>query len=752
MARATRAPSTPARCPPSLGGPARPLGLALALAASLGAGGACSSQGDAAESAPTRACGLTIWHKPASAAAHVEVVGDWDGWKRPGLAPRARDDGWRVLDVDAPPGEHAYAIVEDGVWLTDKNEPMTGAHDGKEVTVATAADCSRPALGVDGVETTAEGAATVRATFRTARSGARLDPASVNARGRDGSTLTVTTVDPASGAVVLEASGLARGKYTYTLEARDAAGVVAEDARATVWIDATSGSAEPWDPRDAIVYQVVLDRFRGSDGPLAPPSSPSARAGGTLAGVRQALESGEIEALGATAIWLSPLYANPTGDFLGNDGRPYTSYHGYWPIAPRAIDSRFASEAELEAFVSAAHARGIRVLFDVVPNHVHREHPWVSEHPEWFIEDCLCGQGSCDWGKHIKTCWFAPYLPDLDWTNIDAGRAATDDVMWWLDRWDADGIRIDAVPMMPRAATRRIATAARRRYAHPGHALYILGENFTGPGNYQSLRYDLGPYGLDGSFHFPLMWTLREAIALETAPLSSIDASFRAGEAAWDGAGAVMGLMIGNHDVSRFASASAGNDGGDTWSAPAQPLDPTVYAKQRVALASVLTLPGAPVLYYGDEVGLAGRSDPDCRRVMPAEDTLIEAQLDTREMARRIGRARACSRALRRGGLTTLVADAERFVFARTFDADPPPSASAPGAAAPAPRDRDAAIVVLVRRPTRLLEVPLPAGTPAELFDVVTRTKVDASSNVLRVDAEPFGVHVYVPATSACAR
>lgn len=750
MASATRAPSTPVRRPPSLGGAARPLALALVASASIGVGGAaCSTKEAPGAGAPTRACGLTIWHKPASAAAHVEVVGDWDGWKRPGLEPHRRDDGWRVAEVDAPPGEHAYAIVEDGVWLTDKNEPMTGSYAGREVTVATAADCARPALGVDGVETTADGSATVRARFLAARGGAPIDPATIVARGRDGSSLAVAAVDAARGEVVLEAHGLSRGKYTYTIEARDAAGALAEDARATVWIDATSGSGEPWDPRDAIVYQVVLDRFRGAEGPLAPPPTPSARAGGTLAGVRQALEGGEIEALGASAIWLSPLYLNPTGEFPGNDGRSYTSYHGYWPIAPRAIDPRFAGEAELDAFVGAAHARGIRVLFDVVPNHVHREHPWVREHPEWFAEDCLCGQGSCDWAKHIRTCWFAPYLPDLDWENDAAGRAATDDVIWWLDRWDADGLRIDAVPMMPRAATRRIATAARRRYAHPGHALYVLGENFTGPGNYQSLRYDLGPYGLDGSFHFPLMWTLREAIALERAPLSSIDESFRAGEAAWEGAGAVMGLMIGNHDVSRFASVSAGNDGGDTWTSPPQPLDPTVYAKQRVALASVLTMPGAPVLYYGDEVGLAGRSDPDCRRVMPAEDSLIDAQRETRELARKIGRARVCSRALRRGGMTTLLADEERFVFARAPADAPAAGVTAGGGSA---RAGDTAIVALVRRPTGPVEVPLPAGTPPELFDVVTGAKVDASSGVLRVDAEPFGVHVYVAAGSACAR
>src|SRR5262249_50706875 len=281
----------------------------------------------------------------------------------------------------------------------------------------------------------------------------------------------------------------------------------------------------------------------------------------------------------------------------------------------------------------------------------------------------------------------------------------------------------------------RIATAARRRYRHPGNQLYVIGENFTGPGGYQSLRYDLGPYGLDGSFHFPLMWTLREAIALEKAPLSSIDASFRAGGEAGTGANAVMGLMIGNHDVARFASVSAGNADGDTWSGPPQPLDPNVYAKQRLALASVLTLPGAPVIYYGDEVGLAGRSDPDCRRVMPGEGALSPSQLETREVARRIGRARACSAALRRGAVRTLVADKERFVFAREIAGDV----------------RGAAIVALSRRPSVPTELALPEGAPRSFVDVVTGKRVDADRGVLELAAGAFDVAVFVAEGGPCA-
>ncbi|MDF2694906.1 MAG: Neopullulanase, partial [Labilithrix sp.] len=213
--------------------------ILASVAFAFAGGSACTSE-DASPGVPTRACGLRVWHKPASAEAHVEVIGDWDGWKRPGRAPEKRPDGWRVAAIDVPPGEHSYAIVEDGVWLTDKNEPMTGSYEEREVSVAIAPDCERPAVRVDNVETTAAGSAIVHVTFVSARSGKPIDPASVSARGRDGGSLRVTSIDAARGAVTLEATELARGKYPYALEARDTAGTIAEDARATVWIDARS--------------------------------------------------------------------------------------------------------------------------------------------------------------------------------------------------------------------------------------------------------------------------------------------------------------------------------------------------------------------------------------------------------------------------------------------------------------------------------------------------------------------------------
>ena len=319
--------------------------FALGLAAlALPASGGCTS--DPVAEAPGRVCGLQIWHKPASVDAHVEIVGDWNDWKRPGLIAEVRPDGWIASAIDAAPGEHAYAIIEDGVWLTDTQVPLTAFHEGKEVALAIAEDCERPALKVEGVESTPDGHGVVKASFLAARGGAALDPAAVTVTSRSGAALAVTASDPATGTLRLEASGLKRGKYTFSIKARDANGAESEEAIATVWIE-----AHAWDPRDAIVYQVVLDRFRGDAGPLTQPALPSERAGGTLKGLRAAIEAGDIEALGVNTLWLSPLYQNPEGEFPGTDGHAYTSYHGYWPIASRALDARVASEEELDRFM-----------------------------------------------------------------------------------------------------------------------------------------------------------------------------------------------------------------------------------------------------------------------------------------------------------------------------------------------------------------------------------------------------------------
>jgi glycosidase len=285
----------------------------------------------------------------------------------------------------------------------------------------------------------------------------------------------------------------------------------------------------------------------------------------------------------------------------------------------------------------------------------------------------VCGAPDCPWSSAIQTCWFTPYLPDVRYRHPDALGLAADDAVWWLERFDLDGFRVDAVPMRPRAATRRIARAVRDR-AWEGRGTFLLGEIFTGPGAgaYDQLRTYLGRDTLDSLFDFPRMWALRDAIAQE-GEWESVDAVLDVGEAAFRGSGATIATMLDNHDVPRFMAAMTGDAGRDAWeSSPPQPDDAAAYERMRLGLTALFTLPGMPVLYYGDEVGLTGAGDPDNRRVMPAEAELLDEQRATREHTARLSRLRRCSEALRRGDRATLATAGPAWAYARGLDTPSP--------------------------------------------------------------------------------
>lgn len=626
--------------------------------------------------APSRSCTVTIWARPSRPDATLAVIGSWNDWYLPGFPLQASDDPpWQVARIDAamvPPGEYGYLLLEDGVHRIDETNPLSTFWAEKqdlEVSLLVMPDCGAPELTVESVNVDVE-TMKVSARFATAEDGSALVKAV--GRTRDGAEVPAT-IDASSGTVEVALAGLARGKHTLTLTAEDAAGRTVS-ARAAGFV---APAAATWG--DGLLYQVVTDRFRGDGGvALESPESPGARAGGTLDGITAEIERGTFAAMGVTGLWISPVYVNPVEAREGRgDGHLYEGYHGYWPLESRGVDPRIGGESGLDRLVATAHGSGLRVLLDVVPNHVYEENPrFVGRTDDagyhWHAPTCVCGLGDCDWGRYIRTCWFTTYLPDVRLEEPAALKLAHEDLVWWMDRFDTDGVRVDAVPMMPRGATRRMAHELRRSVA-PADSQFLIGEVYTGAGTWgvDVIRYYLGPDGLDSVFNFPLMWVIRDVVAHESARFAELEAMLAEVERATEGSGAVLGTILGNHDTTRFFSEAHGDAGGDPWSMPAvQVEDALVFQRMRLGLTLLLTLPGLPVIYYGDEVGLAGGNDPDNRRVLPAWDALTGEQETTLWLVQRLGKLRGCSAALRTGGRTVVAAEDDVYVVARGSGAE----------------------------------------------------------------------------------
>ncbi len=636
------------------------LGVVMLLAMIVGCG----------DQAPRRTCAAQVWATPSRPGAQLQVIGSWDGWLTPGITMEASDDPpWQVarIDGEAPPGEHGYLILEDGKHRIDEHNPLTTfwrEQEDLEVSLLIVPDCEQPTLVIEAADVDAQGGLAVRARFEAAQDGAAVASASASAAGQGE---LKTQVEAMTGEVSLRLPAAARGRHMLTVTARDGAGRSAS-ATASAFVDPV---AARWD--DGLLYQVVTDRFRGDGGAaLAPPLTPGSRAGGTLDGISAEIERGTFAAMGVTGLWISPVYTNPIEARAGRgDGHMYEGYHGYWPAEPRGVDARIGGEAGLERLIATAHAAGIRVLLDVVPNHVYEDSPRFSERTDdrWFNfaePVCVCGLGDCDWGRHILSCWFTDYLPDLRLQEPAALAMVSEDLLWWTRRFKVDGLRIDAVPMMPRAATRRMAHELRRGVQ--GEAPFLIGEVYTGAGAWgvDVIRYYLGPDGLDSVFDFPLMWAIRDAVAHESTGFDAVEAMLVQIEQATAGSGAVLGQILGNHDTTRFFSEAHGDAGGDPWAAPAeQAADARAFARMRTGLTLLLTLPGLPVLLYGDEVGLAGANDPDNRRVLPDWDALGPEQLATRTLVQRLGTLRRCLPALRTGSRQAVLVEDRVYGYVR---------------------------------------------------------------------------------------
>jgi glycosidase len=642
-------------------------------------------------------CPVELRFTPPPGAANPRVAGEWQGFDLPTATALAGPDasGAFSATLALPPGLHAYKIVYDDAggsptWVLDPGAGRRKYVGGVENSALKVRDCERPALEVvtSAAARPAAGQGTFEATlsFRDGLAASGADPSGFVASLDEAGPLAPPAFTVASdGAVTLALTGLADGKHRVTVTAKSQDGRVSDPLRLAFWVEAEAFS---WS--DAVIYMIVTDRYRDGDaandpGPTAGADARGDWLGGDLEGVRQSIADGELDALGVRALWLTPFQTGPTSAFPASDGvHQVTGYHGYWPVRAREVEPRIGGADALKALVAEAHAHGIRVLQDFVVNHVHEEHEYVAAHPEWFRTGCVCGTDGCDWTSHALDCMFASYMPDVDHTVPEANAAFVDDAVWWLDTFDLDGLRVDAVKHVEEIATRNLAAEVRETFEAAGTRYFLMGETAMGwndcadpcnDENYGTIAKYIGPHGLDGQFDFVLYHGVSyKTFAYSDKGMLHADYWVQHGLSKWP-AGAIMTPYIGSHDTARFASLAdyRGQDAAHDRSVPGHQWDDTAvapgdgepYARTRVALAWLLGLPGAPLLYYGDEYGQWGGADPNNRMAWRSGAALGADELATLAFVQKMGAARRDVPALRRGAYVPLAATEDTLLFGR---------------------------------------------------------------------------------------
>jgi len=325
------------------------------------------------------------------------------------------------------------------------------------------------------------------------------------------------------------------------------------------------------------------------------------------------------------------------------------------------------------------------VLMDLVVQHVHQEHEYLAAHPDWFnTTGCICGTNNCDWTVHRLDCRFTDYMPNIDWTSTAGAQQWEADAIWWLDTYDLDGFRIDAMKQVPDIAAINLSTAVRSEFEASGTKIYMVGETAMGWVD-NTLSDNLSQYqliseyvndGLDGQFDFPLYYAdPMNVFANQSYGLDHADYWTQA--SGWEyPQGSIMSPYIGSEDTARFISIASYRGQSPAWdpSIPynqwtniaGPPPDSETYGRHRLALAWLLGQPGAPMVYYGDEYGQYGGVDPNNRMHWRNGSALSADEAATLAFVRKLGQARKNLVAMRRGAYVPVYnTDANTLVFAR---------------------------------------------------------------------------------------
>ncbi len=330
-------------------------------------------------------------------------------------------------------------------------------------------------------------------------------------------------------------------------------------------------------PGDSI-YFVLVDRFfdgdKANDGAIDR-HDPQAFHGGDLQGVLDKLDY--IQKLGFTTVWLSPVFQMQTTKFMGHG-----AYHGYWVDDFARVEPRFGTAALLRKLSDALHARHMKLLLDIVLNHVGYDSPLPKEHPDWFHHN-----GSItNWSDPRQLTDFdVDGLPDWDQSNPAVYRYLLKTSERWIDLVHPDGFRLDAVKHIPLSFWARYNDAI-RGYAGPN--FFLLGEDLDG--DPPQVAHVMRAGHFSAMFDFPLYFATIDVFC-KGAPPERIG-SILSQDDVYDQPQGLVSL-VDNHDLPRLVSACGGD-----------------LAKARNALFFATEARGITSITYGTEKLQPGRSDP----------------------------------------------------------------------------------------------------------------------------------------------
>ena len=338
--------------------------------------------------------------------------------------------------------------------------------------------------------------------------------------------------------------------------------------------------------KEARVYNIFPDSFATERHSIYR-SHPDGRLGGTLRGVIQNLD--HIEELGCNCLYLNPIFHA-------------RSYHAYDTIDYLHVDARFGTDDDLRELVKCAHKRGIRVILDGVFNHSGRgffafqdvlKRGGDSPYRSWFYRmpehpDMRGGEN----GRPNYACFaYVAEMPKLNTANPEVQTYFAKVGRYWVEEFGIDGWRLDVANEVAKEFWR----VFRREVKAAKPDCVLIGEVWENAQDW--LRYDL----FDSTMNYDFRRHCRDFFAMERIDAAGFDARvtdmrMRYADAYWRS----QLNLLDSHDVSRFLSLCGGD-----------------LRKMRLAVLFQMLFPGAPSIYYGDEMDMEGVAEDEFRRPMP---------------------------------------------------------------------------------------------------------------------------------------